>query len=867
MKQWKLSSAKSFKSSWKSLSKRVKKKFILGLINLPSFFGKEKKKAVKFLRPYFSFQFKVMKKVGKKLKPCGAFLIKQKRKVARGLRPFNSLIGKWNKKLHKRMKPYLTVITTFLHKRTPKIYNGLVKTKEKLQQNWSDLVLYIRALRSHKIHRTPTFLQMEATECGSICFSIILAYYRHELTAEEARIACGVSRDGSKASHIVRAARQYNMTAKGYSVHNIDDLENCTLPAVIHWNFDHFVVFEGREGNYFYINDPATGRRRVTYDEFNRNFTGIILVLSPAKGFTTKSQPNALAKFLVASLENGFSGIVAACLLSILQVLPSLVLAFSSKVFIDYILVKNLAYWLIPMTIILVGCVALQSFIMALHQRLLVRLSIHFKLSLESLVVHKLFYLPLRFFDQRFSGDILSRLSSAEELSNLLSLEIMGALSNIFGIMVFTIVLSLLSPAMFLIMLIFIALRILVFYFSRNSIRETNIEYQQQFGKVSGVAMNGLEMIDTLKANNLERVFFKNWAANHDALLNNHQKVAFVDQRTSIWMMGFATLMTVGLLFRGTYLIMGEEITIGTLMAFIILANYLDGPVMTLLDFSSKIEKIKASINRFNDILGHETWEEMTTATRKVSTPQIDLPALKKEIVLKDVTFGYAPLDAPIFNKLSLVIPRGKTVAFVGVSGSGKSTISKIICGLYPITSGEILWDGNPIQEVNVEHRNKRISLVDQDIYLFDGTIRDNLTSWNKNVEDDVLVESLRLVGLYDELLPRGLLYCPVGENGATLSGGQRQRLEIARTILRKTDVLILDEATSSLDIPNESHIFESLSKLDITTVIIAHRLSTIQNSDMVYVIDNGTLSQSGTPKQLAKKRGIFKDLMELETE
>lgn len=861
------SSLKSLKASWHFLTKKLKKKFIRGLIDLPSYVGHEKKRTLRFLKPYFLYISKVVRKVGKALRPYGSYFMKQKKKVTKLLRPLYTLIGKWKKKAHKKVSPYTSALNSFLKKRIPRVYNGLLKAKQKYQQLYSDLTLYIRILRSDKIHRTPTFLQMEATECGSICFSIILAYYRHELTAEEARIACGVSRDGSKASHIVRAARQYNMTAKGYSVQNIDDLENCTLPAVLHWNFDHFVVLEGREGDYFFINDPAAGRRRVSYDEFNRNFTGVILVLTPAKGFVTKKQPNALGKFLVSSLENGFAGIVAACLLSILLVLPSLILAFSSKVFIDYILVKNLAYWLIPLTVILLGCVALQSFIMAFHQRLMVRLSIHFKLSLESLVVHKLFYLPLRFFDQRFSGDILYRLESAEELSKLLSLEIMGALSNIFGIIVFTIVLSMLSPALFMIMLVFIALRILVFYLSRNSIREANIEYQQQFGKVAGVAMNGLDMIHTLKANNLERVFFKNWAANHDALLNNHQKVAFIDQRTSIWLMGFAGLMTVGLLFRGTYLVMGEEITIGTLMAFTILANYLDGPVMTLLDFSSKIEKIKASINRFNDILGHETWEEMTKGTRKSSGAQTYLPQLNKEIVLKDITFKYAPLDAPIFEKLNLVIPRGKTVAFVGVSGSGKSTISKIVCGLYPIASGEILWDGMPIHEIDVEHRNKRISLVDQDIYLFDGTVRDNLTSWNKNVEDEELVDVLRLVGLYDELLPRGLLYSPIGENGATLSGGQRQRLEIARTILRKTDVLILDEATSSLDIPNESHIFSSLGKLDITTIIIAHRLSTIQNSDMVYVIDNGAIIQKGTPKQLAKKSGVFKDLMELETE
>lgn len=717
-----------------------------------------------------------------------------------------------------------------------------------------------------KIHQTPTFLQMEATECGSICFSIILAYYHHELTSEEARAACGVSRDGSKASHIVRAARQYSMSAKGYSVQDVSALDSCTLPAIIHWNFDHFVVLEGRKGKYYYINDPATGRRRVKFDEFNKNFTGIVLVLTPNEGFIQKKQENALVKFLSLSLQRGISGILAAFFLSILQVLPSLVIAFSGKVFIDYILVKSMSYWLIPLILILAGCVILQSILMSLHQRLLVRLSMHFKLSLQSLIVHKLFHLPLRFFDQRFSGDILYRLSAAEELSNLLSLEIMGALSNIFGIILFTIILIQLSFPMFLIMLVFIVLRIFVFYLCRSRIEETNIHYQQQFGKVAGIAMNGLDMIDTLKANNLEHVFFKNWAANHDALLNKHQKVALVDQRTNIWLLSLTGLMTIALLYRGTYLVMGEVITIGTLMAFMVLSNYLDGPLMTLLDFSSKIEKIKASVNRFNDILRHESLKEKAIELAEDAVTKMGLPPLNSEIVLKEVGFGYAPLDPPIFHKLNLIIPRGKTVAFVGVSGSGKSTISKIICGLYPISAGEILWDEIPIQDITIEQRNKRISLVDQDIYLFDGTVRDNLTSWDKNIDDEALIHALKLVGLYDEFLPRGLLNSRVGENGANLSGGQRQRLEIARALIRKADVLILDEATSSLDVPNETHIFDSLSQLDVTTIIIAHRLSTIQKSDIIYVIHEGKVSQCGNHRELVERSGIYKELMELES-
>jgi ATP-binding cassette, subfamily C, bacterial len=883
------------------MTKRLKKRVRSFLNPYISLFKKKRahwaKRLISSLFASFKVAAKSKRRLTKKLNPYVAIVAKKQRKTAKWLNPriwaFFRLIIKKKKQFSKAKKEQIISFMSFVSLQNPKLHSYLIKQSNdylkqkrsvkryinrkasnkasfwgKAADTWDNLkinAVYMNPFqKKKKVHATPTFIQMEATECGSICFSMILGYYDHHLTVEEARSACGVSRDGSKASHIVQAAREYNMDAKGYSVQDLKMLDKCTLPAIIHWNFDHFVVLEGRIGKYYYINDPATGRRRVTFDEFNRNFTGIILILTPTKQFVRKAQENPLITFLSNSLKRGISGVMAAFFLSILQVLPSLLIAFSGKVFIDYILVKNMAYWLMPLTMLLAGCVILQSLLLSLHQRLLVRLSVHFKLSLESQIVHKLFHLPLRFFDQRFSGDILYRLSSAEELSNLLSLEIMGALSNVFGLFIFTIILTQLSFPMFLVMLGFIALRVLVFYLSRNSIRETSIHYQQQFGKVAGVAMNGLDIIDTLKANNLEHIFFKNWAANHDTLLNKHQKVALVDQRTGIWLLGLAGLMTIGLLYRGTYLVMGEEITIGTLMAFMVLAAYLDTPLMTLLDFSSKVEKIKASINRFNDILQHDTIQEKADAKRKKN--QVELPTLKSEIQLKNVKFGYAPLDPPIFENLNIKIPQGKTVAFVGISGSGKSTISKIICGLYPIAEGQILWDSAPIQDMAEELRTKRISLVDQDIYLFDGTVRENLTSWDKDINDETLIDALKRVGLYDELLPRGLLNSPVGENGENLSGGQRQRLEIARALIRKADVLILDEATSSLDVQNETHIFKNLSKLDITTIIIAHRLSTIQQSDIIYVINEGKVVQTGNHKMLSKKPGIYKHLMQLET-
>ncbi len=335
-----------------------------------------------------------------------------------------------------------------------------------------------------RIKKTPTMLQMEATECGSTCLAIILAYWGHELLLEEARSVCGVSRDGSKASHILKAARQFHMTAKGYTVQDINGLDSCPWPCIVHWNFEHFVVFEGRKGQLFYINDPATGRQIVSKEVFSQSFTGVVLTFTPEAIFKKRRLKKALSIFFSYALKGGIFAITAATALSILQLIPGLVMAGTAKVFVDYILIKSLHQWLPPLILTIVLCALFQGGLMIFQGRLLARLKIHFQLNLGASVIHKLFHLPMRFFDQRFAGDILNRFTSVDQLARLLSLDVMRSLTNIISVFLFAGVLYLISPVLLWILLGFFCLKLIVFFLSRKKIRDQTIVLSQEQSKM-----------------------------------------------------------------------------------------------------------------------------------------------------------------------------------------------------------------------------------------------------------------------------------------------------------------------------------------------------------------------------------------------
>ena len=719
------------------------------------------------------------------------------------------------------------------------------------------------------IKRTPIMRQMEATECGSICLSIILSHFGHNLSTDEVRETCGVSRDGSKASYILRGARAYNLIGHGYQIPTLEGLDECPKPCIIHWNFDHFVVFEGRRGHTFYINDPAYGRRKIPLREFDHSFTGIALTFERGPGFVKKRGKSGIALFLRYGMKGSFFALVAAILMGLLLILPNLAVAGATKGFIDYVFLQSLHHWTPPLSVVIIGAIAFQMMIMLAQQRLMLRLQIHLKLGLASKVIQRLFYLPLSFFDQRFSGDILYRFSSLQQLTDLFSVGFMSAFVNFISFLAFFWILWIISPPLLSIVTIFIVVRALIFFLFRRPLSEKSFAYIQDSGRLSGVEMNALQSMEMLKANRLEDAFFRNWSANHDDVLSKFAASLLTEQRYTVFLSFFAALMPLLLLYKGSMLVMANVMTIGTLMAFSSLASALDTPLMTLLEFLSSMERIKATITRLHDILLHQS-EEIETQSIK-NAPHITLAPLQHGITFHNISFSYGRFDPPLFDTFNLTLPKGKMTALVGASGSGKSTISKLLCGLYPPKEGSIMWDTTSLQSIPASILSQQIALVDQDIFFFEGTVRDNLTTWNQTITEDEMIDALLKVDLYDTLVGRGLLNAPILENGMNLSGGQRQRLDIARALLTQPSLFILDEGTSALDTQSERQIFQtlcspSLSKTQPTTLlIIAHRLSTLQHADCIHVIDQGKIIESGTHTELMAQNGFYQSLFEHE--
>lgn len=720
------------------------------------------------------------------------------------------------------------------------------------------------------IKRTPVMRQMEATECGSICLSIILSHFGHNLSTDEVRETCGVSRDGSKASYILRGARAYNLIGHGYQIPALEGLDECPKPCIIHWNFDHFVVFEGRRGNTFYINDPAYGRRKIPLREFDHSFTGIALTFERGPGFVKKRGKNGVALFLRYGMKGSFFALIAAILMGTLLILPNLAVAGATKGFIDFVFLQSLYHWTPPLAVVIIGAIAFQMMVMLAQQRLMLRLQVHLKLSLASKVIQRLFYLPLSFFDQRFSGDILYRFSSLQQLTDLFSVGFMSAFVNFISFLAFFWILWVISPPLLGIVTFFIILRTIIFFLFRRPLSEKSFAYIQDSGRLSGIEMNALQSMEMLKANRLEDAFFRNWAATHDDVLSKYASSLLTEQRYSVFLSLFAGLMPLFLLYKGSMLVMANVMSIGTLMAFSSLSSALDTPLMTLLEFLSSMERIKATITRLHDILLHQS-EEGTTATIKQAATHSALPSLQTEIIFRDISFSYGRFDPPLFDNFNFTLPKGKMTALVGASGSGKSTISKLLCGLYEPKNGSIIWDQTPLCSIPASILSQQIALVDQDIFFFEGTVRDNLTTWNQSITEDEMIDALIKVDLYDTLVGRGLLNAPILENGMNLSGGQRQRLDIARALLTKPSVFILDEGTSALDIQSERHIFQtlcdpSLTQMQSTTLlIIAHRLSTLQHAHYIHVIDQGKIVESGNHTELMAQNGLYKSLFEHE--
>jgi NHLM bacteriocin system ABC transporter peptidase/ATP-binding protein len=710
---------------------------------------------------------------------------------------------------------------------------------------------------------------MEAVECGAAALAIVLAHFGRFVPLEELRIACGVSRDGSKASNMVKAARRYGLDAKGYKKEPAD-LRTFPTPAILHWNFNHFIVLEGFRKGRVHVNDPASGPRTITEEELDQSFTGVVLGFSPGPEFARGGSPPRLLPALGRRLAGSGGALAFVLLAGLALVIPGMVAPIFSKVFVDNVLLENRREWLGPLLLAMAATALFAGALTWLQQTYLLRLETRMALSSSSRFLWHVLRLPVEFYNQRFAGDISSRVGINDRVAQLLSRDLatnsLGAVMIVF----FAALLFRYDPVLTLVGIAVISVNVAALrYVSRKRV-DGSRRLLQERGKLYGTAIGGLQTIETLKAMGGESSLFARWSGYQAKVVNIRQDLERYTQVMDAVPPLLLALNTAILLGLGSLRVMNGAMTLGGLVAFQLLMTSFLNPVGRLVSLGGKLQTAEGDMNRLDDVLRYATDPALAaTDTDTDTTPEgpasAELPVkLAGRLELRGVTFGYSPLAPPLLAGFDLTLTPGARVALVGGSGSGKSTVAKLVAGLYEPWQGEILFDGRKRGEVKRSILVNSVATVDQSLFLFEGSVRDNLTLWDATLGLPEVVAAARDAAIHEDIAARpGGYDSRVDEDGANWSGGQRQRLEIARALVGRPTLLILDEATSALDPETEQRIDEALRRRGCTCLIVAHRLSTIRDADEILVLSGGKVVERGTHKELIAAGGAYARLIE----
>lgn len=708
--------------------------------------------------------------------------------------------------------------------------------------------------------KTPTVFQMEATECGAASLTMILSYYGKEVPLEQMRIETGVSRDGSKASNIVKAAKKLGLVAKGYRYSLRKLIEVASVPCIIHWNFNHFVVFEGKKGNYYYLNDPAGGRRKLTEEELDAGYTGITIQFKKGENFVKEKSKKTLLSFIKNRLKGQEKSIISLLIIGMFLVVPGLMMPVFSEVFIDDILIGHTTSWFMQFLILMCATIAFQAFFSYLKSSLLLKLQNKLALVSSHKFITHMLRLPISFFDQRNVGDLSGRVENNNNVSMFLAGELGETLLNIFISVFYLVLLLLYSPLLTLIGVLGACINIILMRFSSEKLEDMSKKMQQDMGKMYGVFYTGVSMTSTLKASGSENDYVGRIMGYYSKAAGKGQEMTRTQEILNAIPEISKNATNVLVLMVGGILVVNGKLTSGQLVAYTSLLASFIMPINSLVGFIQKIQTMKTDMSRVEDIQNYKVDASYDENVEKVEMDK----KLSGKVELKDISFGYSILEKPLVENFSFQLATGRSIAFVGASGSGKSTVSKIISGLYQPWSGEILLDGAPMKQIPKEVLNMSIATVSQNVVLFGGTIRDNLTMWNKHILESDMIKAAKDACIHDIITQKPGAYDYVlSEGGSNLSGGQRQRLEIARALTTSPTILIMDEATSALDPLVEKQIVDNIKRRGCTCIIVAHRLSAIRDCDEILVMDNGKIVQRGTHEQLAKVEGHYQRLIQ----
>lgn len=722
-------------------------------------------------------------------------------------------------------------------------------------------MIFDRKKKSFKPVKVPVILQMEAVECGAASLSMILSYYGRFVPLEEMRISCGVSRDGSKASNICAAAGRYGLEVKAFRKEPAD-LKKMPLPVIIHWNFNHFVVLKGFRKGKVYLNDPAAGSITVSDEEFDQSFTGVVICLSKGIGFKKGGEQPDILKALQKRMKGSGPAMLFIILIGLALVIPGLVIPVFSRVFIDDILMGGKTGWM-PYLVLGMGVTALLRGVLTwLRESYLLKVQTKIAMAGSGKFLWHVLRLPIEFFSQRYAGDICSRMTANNTVANVIAGQLTTTVLNIF-MLVFYFILMLQYNVPLTAMAVFsAAIQMIYLKKAAEKRKDRNQRLLQDQGKMLGTAMSGLQMIETIKATGAEEDFFAGWAGHQAKVMGGMQSMEVSFGYLSSIPTLITSLTNTGILALGGYAVMDGRMTVGLLVAFQSLMTSFLEPVAGLLNLGSTIQDIQGDIGRLEDV--HRYREDKGLKNENMEYENVKIQQkLEGNIEIRNLSFGYNILEEPFIKDFNLSVKTGSRVALVGGSGSGKSTVAKIISGILDPWSGDILFDGILRNEIPRSILNHSIAVVDQDLCMVNGSIKDNLTLWDDTIPEIDIIDAAKDALIHDDITNRSGGYeNSMDEGGRNLSGGQRQRLEIARALVNKPTILILDEATSALDPATEKLLDLNLRRRGCTCIIVAHRLSTIRDCDEIIVLNRGQIVQRGTHEELIKEKGYYYDLI-----
>lgn len=711
-------------------------------------------------------------------------------------------------------------------------------------------------MKKNKRVKTPTVIQMEAVECGAACLGIILGYYGHFEHLTQLREACGISRNGSKPSYIATAAKQYGLDAE-IGLYSADELADLSVPAILFWNHEHYVVLEGIKNNVAYLNDPAVGPRQVTLATLKEKFSELVIEFTLTKAFKKKPRQGTVIGQFWKIIKNIKSPLGLIAITTLLLTVPTLLTAAFSQIFINDYLIDRQSSWINLLLFLMLFITIIQFILVYIQRSVTRRIETEIAISNNSKLINHLLKLPIAFFEQRSAGDLITRLQSNDNIAKLISGPLSLVLISLLQSMIYFIVMLFYSYQLTLAALLIAILNISSYYALKKIRSNLSILYKQQNGRLTGITMNGVGMIETLKASASENNFFTKWQEQLIHYLNTHQRISLIDTAIGALPVLLTILGQATILGLGAWLAINGLLSIGGIVAFQMLFLMFNEPIQLFVDIGSEIQLVEADFKRVADV-------ENTTIVRSKQVNAKTHSIFDKQhfvggIEIENLTFGYCRLEAPLFENFNMTIQPGSHTIILGPANSGKSSLIKLLAGFYTPWSGEIRIDGVPLQALNPAEKAQLITAVNQQGFFFKGSIQDNLTFWDQDINAKELIAPTKAACIYDVIANSSAGFNhTVLEGASNYSAGQRQRLALARIFMGETPVIMLDNIATALDSLIEEKIKAHLYEKTATCIMVGHCIGTTRDADHIYILDAGKITAQGTHDSLLKEKNTW---------